>query len=138
MRCNPALKFLIRSESTTALQSHNSFGMIRLGLAVVVVFHHTLVLTGHDALSFIGRSKNIDIGTIGVAGFFAISGFLLLGSSRRLSARKFLTHRFFRLSQDYGHVLLSQPSFWFHLQITFRSLNPACISSRLKTLLSHM
>jgi peptidoglycan/LPS O-acetylase OafA/YrhL len=88
---------LIRSESRNALQFHNSFGLIRLGLAVVVVFHHTLVLTGHDALSFIGRSKNIDIGTIGVAGFFAISGFLLLGSSRRLSARKFLTHRFFRL-----------------------------------------
>ena len=97
MRCNPALKLLIRSESTNELQSRNSFGLIRLGLAVVVVFHHSLVLTSHDALSFIGRSKDIDIGTIGVAGFFAISGFLLLASSRRLNARKFLTHRFFRL-----------------------------------------
>ena len=75
----------------------NSFGLLRLLLAITVVFHHSLVLSGHSALSYLGFLGGIDLGTLGVAGFFAISGFLLFGSTRRLTSREFVIHRVFRL-----------------------------------------
>ena len=89
--------FFIVEDSVKSIFALNSFGMIRLLLATVVVFQHSLVLTGHAPMTFIGVLGDVDLGTIGVSGFFAVSGFLLFGSSQRLTSRAFVIHRFFRL-----------------------------------------
>ena len=94
MRLTDVRDLLICNESAKAILSRNSFGLIRLVLASVVVLHHSLVLSGHPSPSVFG---GFDLGTVAVAGFFAVSGFLLLGSSRRLETRVFLKRRFFRL-----------------------------------------
>jgi peptidoglycan/LPS O-acetylase OafA/YrhL len=83
-----------QSDSAKSVLSRNSFGLIRLILASAVVLHHSLVLSGHPSSRIFG---GFDLGTVAVAGFFAASGFLLLGSSRRLGTRSFLKRRFFRL-----------------------------------------
>ena len=94
MRITDALNLFIRNASAKAVLTLNSFGLIRLVLATAVLFHHSLDLSGHGSPNIFG---GFDLGTIGVAGFFAISGFLLLGSSNRLGTRAFFKRRFFRL-----------------------------------------
>jgi peptidoglycan/LPS O-acetylase OafA/YrhL len=89
--------FFVKQDSVKSIFALNSFGMIRLLLATVVVFQHSLVLTGRVSMTFVGFLGDVDLGSIGVCGFFAVSGFLLFGSSRRLSSRAFFIHRFFRL-----------------------------------------
>jgi peptidoglycan/LPS O-acetylase OafA/YrhL len=83
----------------------NSFGFMRLILALTVVFQHALALTAHESKTHFGVLREADLGTVGVAGFFAVSGFLLMGSSNRLSSKDFLRHRIFRLL----------PGLWFSL-----------------------
>ena len=85
----------------------NSFGFLRLILASIVVFQHALALTDHESETHFGVTGQSDLGTVGVAGFFAVSGFLLMGSSNRLSSRDFFRHRIFRLL----------PGLWFSLII---------------------
>ena len=94
MRFTDLYSLLIRNESAKAVLTLNSFGLIRLVLATAVVVHHSLDLSGLGSPNIFG---GFDLGTIGVAGFFAVSGFLLLGSSNRLGTRAFLKRRFFRL-----------------------------------------
>jgi peptidoglycan/LPS O-acetylase OafA/YrhL len=90
-------RFFVKQDSVKSIFSLNSFGLLRLLLATVVVFQHSLVLTGFTSMTFIGFFGDIDLGTIGVSGFFAVSGFLLFGSSGRLTSRSFIIRRFFRL-----------------------------------------
>jgi peptidoglycan/LPS O-acetylase OafA/YrhL len=90
-------RFFMKQDSVKSIFTLNSFGLLRLLLATVVVFQHSLVLTGFASMTFIGFLGDIDLGTIGVSGFFAVSGFLLFGSSRRLTSRSFVIRRFFRL-----------------------------------------
>jgi peptidoglycan/LPS O-acetylase OafA/YrhL len=85
----------------------NSFGFMRLILASTVVFQHSLALTAHESKTHFGFLREADLGTVGVVGFFAVSGFLLMGSSNRLSSKDFLRHRIFRLL----------PGLWFSLFI---------------------
>ncbi len=89
--------FFVKQNSAKSIFALNSFGLLRLLLATVVVFQHSLALTGYVSMTFIGFLGAIDLGTIGVSGFFAVSGFLLFGSSCRLTSRSFVIHRFFRL-----------------------------------------
>ena len=89
-------------QSAKAILELNSFGLIRLVMASIVLYHHSVVLTGYQSMSQFGRLGDFDLGTLGVLGFFAVSGFLLIGSAQRLSPRQFLTRRFFRLF----------PAFW--------------------------
>jgi peptidoglycan/LPS O-acetylase OafA/YrhL len=86
----------------------NSFGLLRLGLAVAVLFQHALTLSGNGTLVYFGYFREADLGSSGVAGFFAISGFLLAGSAQRLSSHTFLIHRIFRLL----------PGLWFALVVS--------------------
>jgi peptidoglycan/LPS O-acetylase OafA/YrhL len=86
----------------------NSFGLLRLTLATTVLFQHSLVLSGNGHLVFFGYFKEADLGSTGVGGFFAVSGFLLAGSAQRLAAREFFIHRIFRLI----------PGLWFALVIS--------------------
>jgi peptidoglycan/LPS O-acetylase OafA/YrhL len=80
---------------------------MRLILASTVAFQHSLALTAHESKTHFGFLREADLGTVGVAGFFAVSGFLLMGSSNRLSSKDFLRHRIFRLL----------PGLWFSLFI---------------------
>jgi peptidoglycan/LPS O-acetylase OafA/YrhL len=100
--------------SEKTLLSVNSFGLLRLILAVTVLFQHSLVLSGNGQLVYFGYFKGADLGSTGVAGFFAISGFLLAGSAQRLSSRDFFIHRIFRLL----------PGLWFALVISAFVLVP--------------
>jgi len=74
-----------------AAQSHiqandrrrNSFDALRFGLAVMVMFSHCYPLAGGRTAPdpfarFLGGAENL--GSIAVAGFFAISGFLIASS----------------------------------------------------------
>jgi peptidoglycan/LPS O-acetylase OafA/YrhL len=96
MSQNIAYRYLLKA---------NSFGFMRLVLASTVVFQHTLALTAHESETRFGFLRGADLGTVGVAGFFAVSGFLLMGSANRLSSKDFFRHRIFRLL----------PGLWFAL-----------------------
>ena len=96
----------------------NSFGILRLILAVTVLFQHSLALTGNEKFVYFGYFEEADLGSTGVAGFFAISGFLLAGSAQRLSSRKFLVYRIFRL----------MPGLWFALVVSAFVLVPLASS----------
>jgi peptidoglycan/LPS O-acetylase OafA/YrhL len=106
--------FFTLEPSEKTLLSVNSFGLLRLILAVTVLFQHSLVLSGNEQLVYFGSFKGADLGSTGVAGFFAISGFLLAGSAQRLSSREFFIHRVFRLL----------PGLWFALVISAFFLVP--------------
>lgn len=106
--------FFTLEPSEKTLLSVNSFGMLRLILAVTVLFQHSLVLSGNGDLVYFGYFNGADLGSTGVAGFFAISGFLLAGSAQRLSSRDFFIHRIFRLL----------PGLWFALVISAFVLVP--------------
>ena len=100
--------------SEKALLGTNSFGLLRLILAISVLFQHSLVLSGFDQLSYFGYFGQVDFGSTGVWGFFAVSGFLLAGSAQRLGNLEFFTHRLFRLL----------PGLWFALIISAFALVP--------------
>ncbi|MEU7651651.1 acyltransferase [Micromonospora taraxaci] len=70
----------------------NSFGALRLAFALAVVLSHSA------ALGF-GRPlmPRVDLGAVAVAGFFTISGFLIVRSARRSSVPRFLWHRALRI-----------------------------------------
>lgn len=106
--------FFTLEPSEKTLLSVNSFGLLRLILAVTVLFQHSLVLSGNGQLVYFGYFNGADLGSTGVAGFFAISGFLLAGSAQRLSSRDFFIHRIFRLL----------PGLWFALVISAFVLVP--------------
>lgn len=76
----------------------NALNMIRLLLALTVLYSHAEVLsrTG-DGVVWQGQH----IGSWGVVGFFAISGFLITGSRIRSTAGKFLINRVARIFPGY-------------------------------------
>jgi peptidoglycan/LPS O-acetylase OafA/YrhL len=59
-----------------AASRHNNFDVLRLGAALLVLVSHSWALTGHAEPAFAGDT----LGGIGVAIFFAISGFLIARS----------------------------------------------------------
>ncbi|MBQ0981709.1 acyltransferase [Micromonospora sp. M61] len=81
----------------------NSFGALRLAFALAVVLSHAA------ALGF-GRPlfRQVDLGDVAVAGFFTISGFLIVRSARRSSVPRFLWHRALRI----------WPGLWICLLVT--------------------
>src|SRR5680860_1841505 len=77
MRCSP-------SGSTLAARldpRHNSINALRLGLAFCVLLSHSIKFST-DGEDFIGSwtGTAVDLGTMGVDGFFALSGYLIVGS----------------------------------------------------------
>lgn len=94
-----------------ALPKHppNSYGLLRLFLASLVIVQHSLYLTGHPAYIFVGvewLGRRASYGDIAVGGFFALSGFLLHTSVTRNSPRRFLRLRFFRLMPGFWATLI--------------------------------
>lgn len=73
---------------------HNSLNLIRLVLATSVIVSHAYPLAGRgDGPFFAGTS----LGGWAVVGFFAISGYLIMGSRMRTTFGTYLTHRIARI-----------------------------------------
>ena len=85
----------------TALSGRdNSLNAVRLGLAAAVILAHAWPLGGY------GASAWERLGTIGVAGFFALSGFLIAGSRMCSDFRPYLARRARRIFPGFWGVLL--------------------------------
>lgn len=87
--------------------SNNSLGLIRLILASVVIFDHAFPLGGfgHDPFWNLTRGQ-ASLGSFAVAGFFAISGYLIAKSGMSGDVVQFMWRRTLRIFPAYWLVLL--------------------------------
>ena len=90
---------------TAAERRGNAFDLLRLVAALLVVFGHSWVLTGHkDLLTFLNGT---DAGDIGVGVFFLLSGYLVSASwLSDPSPRRFAARRALRIYPAYALVVL--------------------------------
>jgi peptidoglycan/LPS O-acetylase OafA/YrhL len=87
---------------------NNAFGFLRLALAVLVIFSHSFPLGGFgiDRLAAFTKGRYA-IGSLSVAMFFVLSGFLICRSaSTSRSVPRFLWHRFLRIFPGYWVCLV--------------------------------
>lgn len=87
---------------------NNAFGFLRLALAVLVIFSHSFPLGGFglDRLAVFTEGRYA-IGSLSVAMFFVLSGFLICRSaSISRSVPRFLWHRFLRIFPGYWVCLV--------------------------------
>ncbi len=89
----------------------NAIGLLRFGLAVLVIVHHSRVLGGFglDPVLRFARDQ-ADLGVFAVAGFFVISGFLVTRSAERSSSLRYLWHRALRVLPASGSACWSSRS----------------------------
>ena len=90
-----------------ALAGHrNSLGLLRFILAASVILHHSFPLIGiPDPFAAFSRGQ-ASIGSVAVAGFFAISGYLIAKSGSNSDVVQFMWRRFLRIFPAYWAVLL--------------------------------
>src|ERR1019366_4557767 len=82
----------------------NNFDILRLFFALIVVLAHCSALSLNASLSWMPRLFN---SRIAVEGFFAMSGFLIVGSYERSPTfRQYLTKRARRILPAYWAALL--------------------------------
>ncbi|MEE1787129.1 acyltransferase, partial [Streptomyces sp. SP17BM10] len=94
----------------------NAFGALRLLLAATVVVSHLYPLGwGRQDPLWAWSGQQTDLGKSAVLGFFAISGFVITGSARRLTTLRFLWHRALRIL----------PGLWVSLVLSAAVLMPA-------------
>lgn len=103
---------LRRSHGTVAellTGRNNSFGLLRLCLALAVVVSHSRVL-GYGGKEYLHgfSGGQVDLGKLSVYGFFVLSGVLVTRSGARLTLGRFLWHRALRIL----------PGFWACLAVT--------------------
>lgn len=82
----------------------NSFGLVRLLLALTVIYAHAWELGGfgHDPIFRLSGQLKYSLGAIAVDGFFALSGCLITASFLRTqSLHRFLWHRALRILPGY-------------------------------------
>jgi peptidoglycan/LPS O-acetylase OafA/YrhL len=87
---------------------NNAFGFLRLSLAILVIFSHSFHLGGFgiDRLAAFTEGRYA-IGSLAVAMFFVLSGFLICRSaSTSRSVPRFLWHRFLRIFPGYWVCLV--------------------------------
>jgi peptidoglycan/LPS O-acetylase OafA/YrhL len=82
----------------------NSLNALRLAFATIVVIAHSWPLTGRTEPTLPGAFN--ELGAWAVAGFFAISGYLITMSRERTPLRAFLWRRFLRIYPAFIVVLL--------------------------------
>lgn len=102
-----------------ALAGHNnSLGVIRLVLAIAVIFDHAFPLGGFGADPLFAITQGqATLGSLAVQGFFGISGYLIAKSGASSDIVQFLWRRFLRIFPAYWTVLLFSavivgPIFW--------------------------
>jgi len=83
--------------------SANSLNALRLAFALIVVISHVPIVRGMHAI-FVG---DLEIGGWAVAGFFAISGWLVTQSRLRLSFGNFLWRRCLRIFPGFWACLIA-------------------------------
>jgi peptidoglycan/LPS O-acetylase OafA/YrhL len=85
----------------------NSINVLRLLCAYAVIVSHSwpLGLGRHD-LGFAEFNRQTDLGKLGLAGFFVISGFLVTRSGARGSLARFAWHRALRIFPGYWVCIL--------------------------------
>ena len=87
--------------------NQNSLGLIRLILASVVIFDHAFPLGGFGEDPFWKlTSGQASLGSLAVAGFFAISGYLIAKSGMSGDVVQFMWRRTLRIFPAYWLVLL--------------------------------
>ncbi|MEV6978148.1 acyltransferase [Kitasatospora sp. NPDC093806] len=92
-----------------ALGKVNGFGLLRLLLAVSVIFAHAMPLgMGKGDPGATWSRGQTGLGAVAVAGFFVLSGLLITRSGLRLTAARFLWNRAIRIL----------PAFWVCLLVT--------------------
>lgn len=91
-----------------ALVGHrNSLGLIRLVLALLVILDHAFPLGDFGADPFWAYTRGqTSLGGIAVAGFFAISGYLIAKSGMSADVLQFLWRRILRIFPAYWLILL--------------------------------
>ncbi|WBM79473.1 acyltransferase [Cryobacterium breve] len=102
-----------------ALGGHrNSLGLIRLVLACLVIFDHAFPLGGFGGDPGLTQTHGqASLGSLAVAGFFAISGYLIAKSGLATDVVQFLWRRCLRIFPAYWVVLLltafvAGPALW--------------------------
>jgi len=92
------------------MNKNNAFDLLRIILALSVLFSHAYLIGGYGQEPFVNLVKNQTyIAEFGVMGFFSLSGYLIAGSYERSeSVYVFLWHRIVRIF----------PGFWFCLLVT--------------------
>ncbi|MER8183943.1 acyltransferase family protein [Kitasatospora sp. NPDC094015] len=92
---------LLRSRGTLAdllSPRSDSFGFLRLALAVTVVVSHVYPLAYGRLDPLWQRSgQQTDLGKLAVLGFFVLSGYLITGSARRTRPGRYVWHRALRI-----------------------------------------
>lgn len=99
-------------------EKHNALGFLRLIFATIVIIQHAIVLGGfhpyNDPIYMFSKGQ-ATFGSLGVASFFIISGYLITQSYAKLDNLKvFFWHRFLRIF----------PAFWLVLLITALLFGP--------------
>ncbi|MEZ0090135.1 acyltransferase family protein [Streptacidiphilus sp. EB129] len=99
----------------------NSFGFLRLMLALAVVFAHAYALA-YAAQDPLGRLSGgqTDFGRLAVVGFFVLSGFMITASGLRLGIVRYAWHRALRIFPGLWACLLvtafvMAPALYFHM-----------------------
>ena len=87
--------------------TRNSLGFIRLVLASLVIFDHAFPLGGYGEDPFWGFTRGqASLGSIAVAGFFAISGYLIAKSGMTTDVLQFMWRRALRIFPAYWGALV--------------------------------
>jgi peptidoglycan/LPS O-acetylase OafA/YrhL len=87
--------------------TNNSLGLLRLILASLVIVNHAFPLGGYGEDPFWELSRGqASLGSIAVAGFFGISGYLIAKSGMSADVVQFLWRRTLRIFPAYWLVLL--------------------------------
>lgn len=112
------LKVSSRGTLATAYSGRdNAFNFIRLFFALAVLVGHAHVLGFGDSGD--AFSIPIDLGGLAIAGFFALSGFLITRSGRRTPFLRYWWHRILRIFPGFWVCLLvtagvAGPLLWYH------------------------
>ena len=88
----------------------NNFDLLRLAAALLVLFSHAFVLTGHpeDEPVAILLQHVTDGGGLAVGAFFVLSGFLIANSAERHPWRHYLRARALRIYPAFAALILAQ------------------------------
>ena len=92
--------------ATTLTKEGNSFGLIRLVLAGMVIFSHSWSIGGYGFEPLTLASNGISLGLFAVTGFFALSGMLIGISAEKSSPVEYLRRRAARILPGYWAALI--------------------------------